>query len=460
MNRVKRLTPLLTVFGCFLVAAPGASAAVKGHIAAAFPFGCRASLARVDLGGTPIEPIVANTNTYPCLTQSAGVSTLTVPNGGDGNITAGPAGAFTYETGSIGGATAPGAAAAASVQGVNLPDGQGTVTIVGPVQANAGVECVNDQVVSKGQSTLQVIYVNGQKDTLPSPGAPETIQLGGGAYLALNEKISTADSLTERVLDLHLATGTDVILGEAEVTWTGPTACQGANGTPPTLQLCPTGTTLDPSAEYCILNNSTPGGTKIVYVSRPFGGGHGGTYYTLAAARKKFHSPCLSGPGPKYVLVATKVGGRVTGTPQSDRILALGARERVAGLAGNDCIDGRGGNQRIFDGNGKDRVWASGGFNRVGLGRGNDYFNGRNGSDWFTIGNGQDTVYGGQGNSRIDVGIGHDKIFGGKGVNRIWAGGDSAKVNCGSGGHNEAFVRPRAAGYAAAHGCERIIKLK
>ena len=137
----------------------------------------------------------------------------------------------------------------------------------------------------------------------------------------------------------------------------------------------------------------------------------------------------------------------------------MGAHERVAGLGGNDCIDGRGANQHLYDGNGDDRVWASGGFNRIAVGQGNDHVHGRNGRDWITAGNGNDIVYGGNRGARIDLGSGHDHVHGGRGKNRIWALGDYVWVNCGPGKFNTALVRPRAARYAARHGCRWIWEL-
>jgi Ca2+-binding RTX toxin-like protein len=461
MHRAMQWAATLGAVAGFLVLAPAALAAPNGGAdpSAGNPFGCRASGLRVDLGGaTPVEPEVANANTYPCHDVSQGVGSVSVPNGST-NVTGGPVGAFTYVAGSANGAFSYGAAAVASVQGIVLPTSDGLVSIVGPVEAAAGYECVDGQVSGYGQSTLDVIYVNGKKTFLPAPGAEQKIPLGSnGAYIDVNEKLTTPNSITERVLDVHLSNGTDIVVGEALVTQTGAHPCAGVSGTPPVLEICPPGSTLDVPIQECVIYLN--GGKTIIYVSRPFQGPTGGTVMALSVARKRYHSPCLSGPGPKYALIATKRGGRVQGTPRSDRILALGAYERVAGLGGNDCIDGKGGHQKLFDGNGNDRVYASAGFNRIAVGNGNDYLNGRNGSDWITAGNGRDTIYGGRGNSRIDIGIGRDQVYGGPGRNRIWAAGDYARVRCGSGRHNTAFVRPKARAFAAAHGCQKVHLLR
>jgi Ca2+-binding RTX toxin-like protein len=456
MHRARSILVFLPALGTALTLAASAHATpVVAHAADANPFGCRASGLRVDGGGSAIaEPIVANTQTYPCYDQSQGVATLSVPNGSTGALLGGPVGAFTYEAGSSGGETAPGVAAVASVQGLTIPTANGLVSIVGPAQADVAYECVNDKVTSYGQSTLDVVYVNGQKTFMPAPGAPDTIQLGGGAYMSVNERIQTATSLIERVLDIHLADGTDIVAGEAEVTQVGSNSCAGTTGSPPVLEICPPGSTLDVPAQECVIILN--GGQTIINVSRPFKGPSGGTVMALSVASKRYKSPCLSGAGPKYALIATKRGGRVLGTEYSDRILARGAYERVSGLGGADCIDGSGGHQKLYDGNGKDRVYAGPGFNRVAVGNGNDYVNGRTGSDWITAGNGNDTVYGGRGSTRIDIGIGRDQLYGGPSKNRFWAAGDAARVSCGTGKHNTAFVRARAKKFAKAHGCDSV----
>jgi hypothetical protein len=433
--------------------------------AAQAPFGCRASAARVELGGSAVlEPVTANAATYPCRTQSAGVATVAIPDNGLPVVRVAPAGAFTYSTADSAFPVAPGAAAVASVKAVNLETSSGELTIGGPVQANASYACEHGQLVSQSQSTLQLIYFNGHPDQLPAPGSPQTIRLGGGAYIGINEKVETPDSLTERVIDVHLSDGNEIVVGEAKVTKTADAeaACRTSPLPPPVLEICPDGSVLNVVQQSCVINYQPPGSTTIIviYVSRPFGGPSGGTVVPVPVAKRHHRSSCLNGPGPKFALVATKVGGRVYGTRLGDRILALGALERVAGIGGNDCIDGKGRQLQIWDGNGNDRIWSSLGFNRIGAGDGNDYINGRGGRDFITDGNGNDRVIGGRGGAMIDAGIGHDHLFGVGGKNRIWAGGDLALVNCGPGAHNTAFVRPRAVPYARAHGCEFVWPLR
>jgi hypothetical protein len=440
-----------------LVGAGSASAA------SVTPFGCRASTLRVALLNTEItEPTIANPNTTPCKTDTAGASTVSVTVTGTAPVVAGPVGAFTYSSFSTTGATAPGATSVAAVQGVTLPNPSGgEIVVAGPIQTSASYSCSDNKLVASGTSTLNVIYINGVATPVPT-GSPTTIQLGGGSYISINEQIVTSNSLTERALDVHLAGLADVVVAEAKVTQSTSDPCAGTSGPPPVLEICPPGSTLNITAQVCEIIITNPNGTTtVIVVSKPFQGPSGGTVYPTSVVAKKYPGyPCTTGPGPKFALVATKVGGRVYGTPKSDRILALGAFERIAGLGGNDCINGNGGHQTIYDGNGKDRVWAAAHHNRIGVGNGNDYVNGRNGSDYITAGNGNDTIWGGSGSDYIAVGLGRDKVHGGKaGHNHIFAGADRALVSCGSGKGNTAFVRVEAAGYARKHGCQHIIDL-
>jgi Ca2+-binding RTX toxin-like protein len=455
IRSVSRSVTVLVVGAVTLLSASAATAATNSTT----PFGCRASTARVTLGSSTIlEPLIANPKTAPCASDNHGLSSVNVTQTGDSFINAGPAEVATDSVYSPSDAVAPGAAAVSDVQGVTIPTTSGDISIVGPVESNVDYACVDGNLTSSAQSTLDVIYVNGQKTTLPSPGAPDTIQLGGGSYIALNEKIQTATSLTERVLEVHLQGLADVVVGEAEVTLTRTDPCAGTNNNtpPPNVNACPQGSTLDAALMVCVIK--LPGG-KIIVVGPPFTGPSGGTVEAVSVARKRYKSPCLNGPGPKYALIATKANARVTGTPHSDRILALGRHERIAGLGGNDCIDGRGATQTIWDGNGKDRIYGGTGKTRIGVGNGNSMVNGRNGSDWITAGNGNDSIWGGKHASRIDAGLGHDHIYGGPDANRVFVASGHAFVSCGTGKGNLAFLRRGTMKYASRHGCERIVTL-
>ncbi len=439
-------------------AGPAVAATTTSSVPSVTPFSCRASSARVTLlNALTVEPLVANSPDNPCKNDSHGVSSVNVLQTGAPAVNAGPAAVLTDSVFAPVQGAARGAAAVSDVQGVVIPTSAGQISVVGPVTSSASYGCSNGKLVSASGSTLDILYVAGKAIALPSPGAPMTIQLGGGSYIAINEKTTTATSITERVLHVHLQGIADIVVGEAKVDYAGSDPCAGSNGPPPNLNACPDGSTLDPVRLLCVI--ILPGG-QIIIVGPPFTGPSGGTVLATSVARKRYGGPCLSGPGPKFALIATKVHGRVTGTLKSDRIVALGNFERVAGLGGNDCIDGRGRGQTLWDGSGKDRIYGGTGTTRIGVANGNVKIYGRKGSDWITAGNGNDLIRGGSGNSRIDVGLGKSHVFGGPGKNRIYAASGHATVSCGSGRHNLAFLRRKPAKYAAKHGCQKIVLLK
>jgi hypothetical protein len=129
-----------------------------------------------------------------------------------------------------------------------------------------------------------LIAVAGKNYVVPSDRST-TIPLGGGSYITVNEKIQTARSITERVLDVHVKGLADVVVGEAQVTQRGNTPCAGTtNDVPPSLNPCPAGSTLNVAAQVCeiILNNG-----KVIVISRPFDGPTGGTVLALGVARKR-----------------------------------------------------------------------------------------------------------------------------------------------------------------------------
>jgi hypothetical protein len=59
------------------------------------------------------------------------------------------------------------------------------------------------------------VQLGAQTINLPAPGAPDTIQLGGGSYIALNQNVTTGTSITEQLVDVHLNGVGDVVMGEA-----------------------------------------------------------------------------------------------------------------------------------------------------------------------------------------------------------------------------------------------------
>jgi hypothetical protein len=454
--RTRRLlTAMVGVIGVLIFAGSASAAALTQT-----PFGCRASVLRATLlNNITAEPYIANNAETPCETASDGVNAAYVPTQPSATqstlATAGPAGAFTDSAFDPSGATAPGAAAVASVEGVTIPTSAGDVYVAGPIQATAQYDCVNDQLVAHSQANLDLIYISGVAHQVPA-NKPATFALLGG-YVAVNQTITTPNSLTVDLVHVYIPNLLNVVVGEAQVTQSKADPCAGTSGVAPVLEICPPGSVLEPAAQLCVIHYN---GMTIV-VSRPFRGPSGGTVYALQVARMKYpHSPCVYGAGPKFALIATAQGGRVEGTEYSDRILAVGNYERVAGIGGNDCLDGIGKTERLFDGNGKERIYSSLGHNRIAAGNGNDLIAAGRGNDTITAGNGTDRISGKGGNKHISVGIGHNHIYGGPGKNRIFDLGVHAKVSCGSSGHNVAFLRLKAIAYAKSHGCTRVVHLQ
>jgi hypothetical protein len=459
-------------------------------------FGCTAGVAPISIGKT-VTPLVdigqVNKAVTPCIDASTTLGATNLAGGALSLGTVGPAAAYTFVAGQAGSTTAPAAAAVANVQALNFVSGANTITIVGPVQGDAAYECENNKLVQYGQSTLDVIYVNGVAHYLPKPGAPATIAIGALLQIDVNQTIKTATSITEDVLTIHvLGAGVNVIVGQAEATiQKGYTAADVCDNTAPTKGgggsggggggigslpgVCPKGSTYDAALEYCVIRVKVVCGTNtpataatppgdvcisIVKVSRPFSGPTGGTVYTIWEARLHWKSPCLYGSRgePDYVLVVTKLDGHATGTFGSDRILLIGGYEYVQGLSGNDCIDAHGTNAHVTDGNGDDFAYVHVGTNHVKIGDGKNGVYGGNGRDFITVGNGYNWIVGGSKSNVIYAGLGPDHIFGGPSPNQIHTPGGFNYVNCGSAKHGNVLWARKGfpTEYGASHGCETV----
>jgi hypothetical protein len=269
--------------------------------------------------------------------------------------------------------------------------------------------------------------------------------------IRVNEQIRDATTLTHRALHLRVldAAGTpveDVVLGEARGGFAGA-VCQdtGAGGTgvtPPGLQPCPNGSVLDAPSGFCVIREPGSGvqGERVIRVGRPFEGPSGGTVVPLDQARLRYHSPCLSGPGPQFAVVGTNKADRITGTNRADRILLLAGKDRGDGGRGSDCIDGGTGRDLLSGAQDRDRVYGM---------AGNDSINGGSETDRLDGGTGDDT---------INAAFGADVVLGGSGRDAInvATAGPRAHVNCGSGRDT---VRLNASERRLARGCERMFVL-
>lgn len=449
----RRTAALVTVGLTALLTASSASAATTT------PFGCRASIGRAVPSATflpTVEPSVANSGSNPCVTDSSTLPSATIGSAAQGtSATIGSAGAFTYSTASpepVAG-TAAGAASLASTYGVTITTSFGTVKI-GPSQAQAAYGCVGGAVVPTNGSTVGSVTVNGSPVAIVNPAAPQTIPLPGGATLKLNETLSTATSLTQRVADLTIPNVGQLVIAEAAVTRSA-TPCAGPAGTgvPPVLTPCPEGSSYSVVARLCQIISP---GQPSTSVSSPYQGPTGGRVLALTVARKRYKSPCLSGPGPAFAVIGTNHADRITGTNKADRILGLGGADRLAGLGGRDCIDGGAGADKLFDGNGRGhRVYGGPGADRISIGNGAAKVYGGPGADRITTGNGAVHIWGGAGNDRIGAGLGAARLYGGAGHDRLYAPSVAGLVDCGAGG-GKAFVRRSGATHARSHHCSPV----
>ena len=501
--------PVLGVLGAFVVAGPASAAPAN-------PFGCRASVERMSsLSGAPsVEPYVANPNDLPCATDSAGVNSASTNLGALGllgNLSVGPAAAYTN---SVNDATDLGATALASVSGGSIPTGPaGTLSFGGPAQATASYTCVNGAVQASFGSTLDAVQLAGQTISLPG-GVPDTIDLGGGSYIALNQATMNATSITEQLVHVHIAGAADVVQGEAAITQPASNACAGITGSGGTTggggggggtgsggggtgsgtgtgtgtgtgsgttasDVCPVGSTLLATTGMCEIITSGSGATaKGIVVARP--GSEeilGASVISLAKARKLYgkKTACLNGAGPKYVVIGTKKANRITVAKVRMRVLGLAGNDRITVKGGNrTCVNGGAGNDTIinkdknrvtvFGANGNDRitlgdgpayVLGGKGNDRIIAGNGNVDLQGNAGADHIKAGNGADRLNGGSGNDVIIAGTGQARLNGGPGNNRLTAHGKKAFVQAGK-GTSTAYLRKANRKYAKTHGIHTI----
>ncbi len=484
--------------GFLLACLVGLLGLAAGPASAAGSFGCRGSAVRLTgLGAVNLEPAVANGPGTPCAAGSTSVVNLPPPLNSALGLTAATA------------QTSVGATGVTAQSGVIAPlflGGPGAIQVQS-LTAKAQESCVDGTPIPSGGSAVVGLTVGGK--SYGTVTSPETINVPLVGTLYLNQTVSGAGDLAQRALELSTPAGTDLVLGEASVGAVGNPCTPGGGGTGSggggggsggdgggsggggQLGVCPNGSVLVPSQQYCEI--ILAGGGTII-VSRPFEGPTGGTVLGLAVARKRYKSGCLYGRGPKYAIVGTNRADRINGTPHADRILGLGGNDRLAGQGGNDCIDGGPGNDRIFGGDGRDRIYGGTGADRISVQNGSSYVNGGPGNDRIFLGNGSDRVYGGPGNDRISVGRGRDRVWGGNGSDTIsagngndwiWGGNGNDKIYVGTGkdhlfggagndrifgpglvvytncgpGRNVAYLNSFGMGYASAHGCQTVRKI-
>jgi Ca2+-binding RTX toxin-like protein len=404
---IRIAAPLTGVAAALLMAGPAAAAPSN-------PFGCRASVlaARPSAGLPGAEPYVANPAETPCATDSAGAGTTGSGMAGS----SAPGAAYTVSDVSV-----PAATALASVNGGTSNGTGNSVVLSSPAQAQASFACVNGSAAPSGSSNVTGALINGQMVHPASPGAETTTQMGGGSYTTINQQVQTSTSLIERAVLTHIAGVGDYVLGEAQVTRPAVDPCPGSGGSGSgsggsgagsggsgsggvdSPRACPSGSVLVASAQMCEIVSAD--GSQSIVVSKPFAGPTGGTVVPLAAARKKIKSSCLSGKGPKFVVMGTHKANTIRAAKTAERIVAMGGNDKVIVKSGNSCVDG---------------------------------------------GAGRDT---------ITVGRGKDYLFGGAGNDRLRAAGPVEYVNGGA-GKDVAYVTAKEMKYAHRHGCEKVHRIR
>lgn len=150
-----------------------------------------------------------------------------------------------------------------------------------------------------------------------------------------------------------------------------------------------------------------PGGNRGAQGPRDFGSGFGGP-----------RDPLRPG-GCDRLLLGTRRGETLTGTPGPDLIFGLGGRDLIRGRGGHDCLIGDSGADRLF---------------------------GHGGADRLTGGGGNDLLVGGAGVNRYDAGAGRDRI--------LAANRRAELVSCGSGRD-----RGRVDRSDRVRGCERVSRV-
>lgn len=423
--------------GALAIAAPAGAAT-----APVAQWSCSASAVRATVANqTPIEPIVANRT--PCADATVGLPKLTDALGLAPSINARTAYALT--TAKPSSTTAPikqSVGSASGVENLTLESAGNVVIGAEAIRSEASGYCkANNTPAFNSYSQVVGLTINGQKIDVdqvlqPITDAISNSPLSGLIEVRLNEKVQTANGLVIRGAHIKVlnAAGTaplaDIVIAESTIT--SSEACNpnaiGNNGTTVGsstntggVRVCPQGAVLDAANGVCIITAANSGGQGVVVIGPPYTGPSGGTVISLNVARKKYHSICLTGPGPKYAIVGTNHADRITGTNGPDRILLLGGNDHGDGGRGNDCQDGGTGGDTILGGLGNDRLYGQSGKDHVNGDSGKDYESAGSGNDTINAGFGQDTAKGGSGNDAInaatagkpafiDCGAGTDKL--------------------------------------------------
>ncbi len=437
----RRILVVLIGAAVALVVAPAAQAFTTIPV-----WQCRGSAAFASVAGNNrVEPIVANGNINTangaspdraqCVDSETGLGNTATQLGISPDFLAAVTGKASTEINpDLGRAIDQAILAEGRVEDLSLLLGAGGPTLgVGAANSIAAGRCVAGNLAPQfsGDSRVADVTLGGQVIALDRL-ADELTKilnplLGAVVEIRVDERIQTADALTINALHIIVVRGqtplVDLVVGQAKVGANGP-VCDPSkqnDGSGNALgQVCASGSVLDVARNLCVIPAGTAGsGLGEIIIGRPFQGPSGGRVLPLDVARKRFgNSPCLSGGGaPKFAIVGTNRGDRITGTNIADRIIGLGGNDRLDGGRGNDCLEGRTGGDNLSGALGNDKAYGS---------SGKDHLNGGPGTDLLSAGSGNDS---------INAAFGRDRALGGSGRDfiNIATAGPAASADCGTG---------------------------
>jgi Ca2+-binding RTX toxin-like protein len=437
----RRLLVVLATMAGMLVVAPAAQSFTTVPV-----WQCRASAAFASVAGNNrVEPIVANGNINTangaspdraqCVDSETGAGNTPTQLGISPEFLGAVTGkARTEINPDLGRAIDQTILAEGQVEDLTLLLGAGGPTLgVGAANSRAVGTCVAGNTTPQfaGDSRVADITLGGTPipldQLLTSLTNALNPVLGALVEIRVDERIQTADSLTINALHIIVLRGgtplVDLVVGQAKVGANGPVCDpnQQNDGSGNNLgQVCASGSVLDVARNLCVIPAGTSGsGLGEIIIGRPFQGPSGGRVVPIDVARRRYgNSPCLSGGGaPRYAIVGTNRGDRITGTNIADRIIGLGGNDRLDGGRGNDCIEGRTGGDNISGALGNDKLYGS---------SGKDHLNGGPGTDYMSAGSGNDSINGAFGRDNAIGGSGRDFI-------NVATAGPAASVSCGSG---------------------------
>jgi hypothetical protein len=196
------MVALASIVGCAVSAVPAAATGT---------FSCRASVLRVQTSQGAFEPIIANAQDSPCVSDSA--SPLPQP------VVLGPLSlnALFAQTINIGTGQHITSKAGVLVLVLALP-GLNVTAHVLTSQVTGG--CARSgPTVNRGQSQVVGLSVNGT--SVADTSQPQTISLGPLGNVYLNRSVVTPTSSTQRALEIALTNIADIVVAESEVDFAG-----------------------------------------------------------------------------------------------------------------------------------------------------------------------------------------------------------------------------------------------